>query len=246
MLQNFKLTIEYDGSAFQGWQIQPYGRTVQNEIQVSLTKMTKQQVVLIGSGRTDSGVHALGQVANFQCDTKITAQEFQRGLNSLLPDDIVIKSCQRVDDNFHSRFDAISKIYRYQIIRSAIPIAIGRQYALHIKRKLNLDAMNMAVSHIIGTHDFKAFEGSGSPRSHSTRNVIKAGFIEKPPYLYFQIEADGFLRYMVRNIVGTLIDVGYGKIRADDFNMILTSKDRGLAGTKAPAHGLFLIKVNYN
>ena len=246
MLNNFKLTIEYDGSGYHGWQRQKNGRTIQGEIEKALMTMTGKKVSLTGSGRTDAGVHALGQMANFLCETKILPEDFQKGLNSLLPDDIVIKACEPVHESFHARYDASSKTYCYRILNRPIPVAIRRQYTWFIRKELDLDAMRVAVSHVVGTHDFSAFEGSGSPKPHSTRSVMTARLIEKNHgYIHFEIQADGFLRFMVRNIVGTLVDVGLHKITPDEFKKIRMSKDRNLAGVTAPPHGLTLIEVLY-
>jgi len=246
MLKNFKLSIEYDGTHYHGWQRQKADRTIQQEIENALATMTGSRVTLNGSGRTDTGVHALGQVANFLCETDISEAVFQKGLNSILPEDIVIKDCRLMNEEFHARYDVKSKIYHYQMINRNIPMAIGRQYAWFIRRKLDTAAMRSAISHIIGSHDFKSFEGTGSPRSHTTRNILAADLIEKDDgLLIFEIEADGFLRYMVRNIVGTLVDVGLGKITPANFKEILASKNRRNASATAPAHGLFLVEVKY-
>ena len=246
MLKNFKLIIEYDGSAYHGWQRQTDRRTVQGEIEDALKTMTGGRITLIGSGRTDAGVHARGQAANFHCESELAPSVFQRGLNSLTPDDIVIRSCESVDKTFHARFDAKSKTYTYRILNRSLPAALCRQYAWHIREKLDIDAMDLAVSHLVGIHDFKAFEGSGSPRSHTTRHVMKADlFQENDHCLVFEIEAEGFLRFMVRNIMGTLIEVGRHKITPDEIQAIRRSKDRNLAGPTAPAHGLVLMKVDY-
>jgi len=246
MIKNFKLIIEYDGTDYHGWQRQRNDRTIQQEIEQALSTMTASRVTLNGSGRTDAGVHAFGQVANFLCPTDLSEAVILKGLNSLLPDDIVIKDCRRVDEEFHARYDVKSKIYHYQIINRNVPSAIGRQYAWFVKRKLNAAAMRSALSHIFGSHDFKSFEGTGSPRSHTNRNIISADLIEQEDgSLTFKIEADGFLRYMVRNIVGTLVDVGLGKITPAQFGDILESKNRKKASATAPAHGLFLMEVKY-
>jgi tRNA pseudouridine38-40 synthase len=246
MLNNFKLTIEYDGSDYHGWQRQKNDRTIQGEIEKALQTMTSKQVALIGSGRTDAGVHAMGQVANFSVETQLNAENFQRGLNSLLPADIVIKACKLVNRKFHARYDVKSKTYTYRIINREIPPAIGRQYAWFIPKQLDLEAMGHAIRYFIGFHDFKAFEGTGSPRSNTIRHVLNADLKEeKHEYLVFEIEADGFLRFMVRNIVGTLVDVGLLRLTPDDFKKILHSKDRNQAGLTAPPHGLFLMAVKY-
>lgn len=246
MTKNFKLIIEYDGSRYHGWQRQKDDRSIQGEIEKALQKMTANRVTVIGSGRTDAGVHAEGQVASFKCDTRLEPEALLNGLNSLLAEDTVIKVCEQVSSSFHARFDAKSKIYHYKILNRPTPAAIGRQYSWLIRKSLNQDAMRAAISHIIGRHDFKAFEGTGSPRQHTTRQVYSADLIEQQSgLLVFHIEADGFLRYMVRNIVGTLVDVGMQKLTSDDFKSILDSKDRSQASATAPAHGLTLVKVIY-
>jgi tRNA pseudouridine38-40 synthase len=246
MKKNFKLIIEYDGSLYHGWQRQKDDRSIQGEIEKALQKMTTNRVTVIGSGRTDAGVHAEGQVASFKCDTRLEPEALLNGLNSLLAEDTVIKVCEQVSSSFHARFDAKSKIYHYKILNRPTPAAIGRKYSWLIRKSLNQDAMRAAISHIIGRHDFKAFEGTGSPRQHTTRQVYSADLIEQQSgLLVFHIEADGFLRYMVRNIVGTLVDVGMQKLTSDDFKSILDSKDRSQASATAPAHGLTLIKVIY-
>jgi len=246
MLKNFKIIIEYDGTNYHGWQRQKDDRTIQQEIEQALSTMTAGRVTLNGSGRTDTGVHALGQVANFLCETDLLEATFQKGLNSLLPDDIVIKDCRLVDEVFHARYDVKSKVYHYRILNRILPSAFERQYAWFIRRKLDTAAMRSAIAHIIGSHDFKSFEGTGSPRSHTTRNILAADLSEhEDGSLIFKIEADGFLRYMVRNIVGTLVDVGLNKITPAEFKGILESKDRSNASATAPAQGLFLMEVKY-
>jgi len=247
MDKNFKIIIEYDGAGYHGWQRQKKERTIQQEIETALATMTGKPVTVTGSGRTDAGVHALGQAANFRCQTDLSAPVFKKGLNSLLPEDIVIRSCCRVADDFHARYNALSKCYHYKILNLAVPPAIGRQYAWFIRRQLDTAAMRRAIPSIIGTHDFKAFEATGSPRAHSTRRVMTAQLTDghSRGELIFRIEANGFLRFMVRNIVGTLVDVGREKISPADFKKILTAKDRTRAGATAPPHGLFLMEVRY-
>jgi tRNA pseudouridine38-40 synthase len=246
MIKNFKLIIEYDGTNYSGWQRQKYDRTIQGEIEIALMKMTHQNITVIGSGRTDAGVHALGQTANFKCDTRLTSEVFQKGLNSLLSRDIVIKCCEPADIQFHARFDAKSKVYRYQILNHHLPTAIARQYVWQICRSLDIPAMVQASRYFLGTHDFKAFEGSGSPRAHTVRNITMAQLsMDHSGKITFEIEANGFLRFMVRNIVGTLIDVGLGKLSVEDIPEIFHSRDRSRASATAPAQGLFLVSVTY-
>jgi tRNA pseudouridine38-40 synthase len=201
MTRNFKLIIEYDGSRYHGWQRQKEDRSIQGEIEKALKTITAGSVTLNGSGRTDAGVHAQGQVANFECNTRLEPDALMNGLNSLLQDDIVIKVCEPVSASFHARYDAKSKVYHYRILNRPLPAAIGRQYSWFIRKALNL--------------------------------------------LVFHIEADGFLRYMVRNMVGTLVDVGLEKSTPHDFKRILHSKDRSQASATAPAQGLMLMEVKY-
>ena len=167
VMANFKLIIEYDGTAYHGWQVQTGKPSIQETIEAALSFMTKERIHLSGSGRTDAGVHALGQAASFHSTAKISSRAFHAGLNSLLPDDIVIRSCEAVDDAFHARFNAKSKTYQYRILNRLTPAAVGRQYEWFIKNKLDIPAMQAAVRHIIGTYDFKSFEGTGSPRQSS-------------------------------------------------------------------------------
>ncbi|WDN90509.1 tRNA pseudouridine38-40 synthase [Desulfosarcina sp. BuS5] len=246
MLKNFKIIIEYDGIAYHGWQRQKNCRTIQGEIEKALLRMTGDRIAITGSGRTDAGVHAMGQVANFLCDKNIEPENFRKGLDSILSRDIIIKDCLIVDSKFHARYNVTSKIYNYRILNRKIPSAIDRNYSWFIQKKLNESAMQSAILHILGRHDFQAFEGAGSPRSDSIRTVLKAGLAKRENgYLKFRIEGDGFLRFMVRNIVGTLVDVGLEKITPGDFKKIFLSKDRNLAGATAPPHGLFLMEVKY-
>ena len=246
-MPNFKLIIEYEGTAYHGWQRQKEIPTVQRAIEGALETMTGRLIKVIGSGRTDAGVHARNQVANFYVDTRLTANNFEKGLNSLLPPDIVVKDCQGVNESFHARYDARSKVYDYRILNRPIPTALFRQYAWHVRKNLDVNAMRAAMVCLKGEHDFSAFEASGSPRSHAVRKVMDVNLTAKNAegYLVFTVEADGFLRCMVRNIVGTLVDVGLGKRSLDEFQHILTSKDRKQAGITAPAHGLFLREVKY-
>lgn len=177
--KNFKLIIEYDGSAYHGWQRQKADVTIQSEIEGAIRKLTGKPISLVGSGRTDAGVHAKGQVANFHCETGLSPDTLQRGLNALLPNDIVILDCRLVSESFHARFDAKIKTYRYSILNRLTAAAIGRQYVWHIQQPLNRDAMRSGLRHIVGMHDFKAFEGAGSPRAHTVRHLIQADLLDQ-------------------------------------------------------------------
>lgn len=246
MERTFKLTIEYDGGDFHGWQRQKNDRTVQETIEKALTVMTREEIAVIGSGRTDAGVHAKAQVACFRTRTTLDAVSFANGLNSLLPDDVAIRACELMPHDFHARFDAASKHYRYHIVNSDAAPVIGRQYTWHIRKALDIPAMTKAAEAFLGTHDFKSFEGAGSPRAHTVRTVNRSTLqnCEKGKLVY-DIEANGFLRFMVRNIVGTLVEVGLGKLAHQDIGRIIASRDRSSAGATAPPQGLFLMKVSY-
>jgi tRNA pseudouridine38-40 synthase len=245
-MKNFKLIIEYDGTHYLGWQRQVIGPTVQGEIERALSSMTGTAVTLIGAGRTDAGVHALRQVANFSCHTRLNPEPILKGLNSLLPPDIAIHECHLVPHAFHARFDAHSKVYQYRILNRATRSAIERNYAWFIHVPLDLDAMRRAAGYLVGRRDFKAFESTGSPRAHTVRTVLAADWLDNGGGRWtFQVEADGFLRCMVRNIVGTLVAVGRGKLAAPDLSHILDSRDRKRAGPTAPGRGLFLAEVKY-
>ncbi len=245
-MKNFKLLIEYDGTNYSGWQRQAHEPTVQAEIERALAFMTRSTVTLIGAGRTDAGVHALGQGANFRCETRLEPEAFLRGLNSLLPADIAICDCRRVPDGFHARFDAKSKVYYYRILNRDTRAAVDRAYAWFIHRPLDVAAMRRATGVLAGRHDFKAFESTGSPRAHTLRTVLAADWVEgEDRRLTFRIEADGFLRCMVRNIVGTLVEVGRGKRSPAGFRAAMEARDRRKAGITAPPHGLFLMDVKY-
>ncbi|MGD9016928.1 MAG: tRNA pseudouridine(38-40) synthase TruA [Desulfobacterales bacterium] len=242
----FKLTVEYDGTEYAGWQRQKDQATIQGELEGAIQTIVGSQVTVHGSGRTDAGVHALGQVGHFHCATRLGPQEIQRALNALLPMDIAVLDCARVPDSFHARYDAAGKRYRYRIANRAVRPAVGRRYAWHIRKPLNLPAMKAALSYLQGTHDFKAFEGAGSPRHHTVRTVYYAA-IDRDAHgtVTLDICANGFLRFMVRNIVGTLADVGLETLTSGGIKAILDSRDRSRAGATAPPHGLFLIEVDY-
>jgi tRNA pseudouridine38-40 synthase len=244
--RNFKLIIEYDGTRYFGWQRQVEKPTIQAEIERVLSRITQQPVILKGSGRTDAGVHALGQTANFHCETRLNSKTIQHALNSLLPADIVIRDCSEVPDGFHARYDVLFKTYQYQILNHPIPSAMERDFSWHIQKPLNVQAMREAICSLKGTHDFKAFEGVGSPRTHTVRTIDRTEIIENGKGIWrILIKGDGFLRFMVRNIVGTLVRIGMGKMPSEEMKCILQSRDRARAGETAPARGLFLVEVLY-
>ncbi len=246
MVKNFKLVIEYDGTAYHGWQDQHALPTIQGEIEKALATISGRRIRVFGSGRTDAGVHAWGQVASVALDTRLGPQELHSALNGLLPADIVIRECGLADPAFHARYSARSKLYHYRILNRPVAPAVGRQYVWSIRRPLDRAAMRAAIPPLLGRQDFKAFEGAGSPRANSVREVVAADLTETiPGELVFAIEANGFLRGMVRNIVGTLVEVGKGRRTPADVERVLHLKDRRNAGITAPPQGLFLVLVRY-
>jgi tRNA pseudouridine38-40 synthase len=245
-LRNIRLIIEYEGTNYQGWQIQPGGATVQGVIEEKLALLTGAKVHLACSGRTDAGVHAVAQVAHFRTGSLIELPSLQKALNSLLPPDIAIQDVEEAEEDFHARKSAKSKVYEYRILNQSVRRVFGRLYAWHIPQKLDLVEMKKAAQTLIGEHDFAAFRSVGTPTRTTVRRVIQAEWKKnREGLLRFEIEGTGFLKQMVRAIVGTLVEVGRGKISAGDIAVILESKDRRKAGPTAPAHGLFLKKVKY-
>ncbi|MDI6753204.1 MAG: tRNA pseudouridine(38-40) synthase TruA [Thermodesulfobacteriota bacterium] len=245
-MRNIKLLIEYDGTNYHGWQVQPNALTIQEVIEKKIEIMTKQRVRLIASGRTDAGVHALGQVANFKTSSSIPPDGFLRGLKSLLPSDIIIKSVEEADEYFHAQFGAKRKTYLYVILNQELPSAILRNYSWHIPVPLDVSAMQDAARNLLGRQDFSSFQAADPDPTEPVREVFKAEwFVKKQVFLHFTIEANGFLKHMVRNIVGTLVNVGRGKITGEDFQKIQKALDRRQAGITAPPQGLFLLEVKY-
>lgn len=246
MKKNFRITIEYDGSDYFGWQKQKSQRTIQGELEKALGVILNQKITISGSGRTDTGVHAFGQVANFTAYTSFLPQKLQRSFNRYVKQPIVIKDCWIVNNDFHSQFNAVSKTYHYYVLNQYDPVAVNRQYLWHIRNPLDGHRMNECCRELIGVFDFKSFENTGSPRSSTVREVFSAAVAPmKGNRLVFQICASGFLKYMVRNLMGTLVMAGHRKITREDFIEILQAKDRTKAGPTAPPNGLFLHHVNY-
>ena len=245
-MRNIKLTIEYDGGIYHGWQIQPGLRTIQGVVLEQIAQITQQKANLIGAGRTDAGVHALGQVASFKTESTIDLLALQRGLNSLLPSDIVVKAVEEVGEEFHARFSARSKVYQYRILNQPYPSAIWRDYAWFIPHELDLPSMQRCGKLLIGSHDFSSFRASGDESRHSIREVISLEIERREGnFVVLTIEANAFLRGMVRSIVGTLVEVGRGKTSIAEFKEIFEAQDRRRGGITAPAHGLFLVEVKY-
>jgi tRNA pseudouridine38-40 synthase len=245
-MRNIKLTIEYEGTNYAGWQRQKNAITVQQKLEESIKKLTGEAIETIGSSRTDAGVHARGFAANFFTNSNILASSFREAINSKLPDDIVILKSDEAEKDFHARYSCVGKQYSYTILNRAQPSALERNYVYHYKRPLDFELMKEGCSFFLGKHDFSAFKSTGSSVKTSIRTVHKAWIEKNGDKLAFYVEADGFLYNMVRIMAGTLIDVGIGKIFPEDISKILSSKDRKMAGNTAPARGLCLEFVYYN
>lgn len=244
-MRNIKLVIEYHGKAFNGWQKQPNKLNIQGEIEEAIGSITGEKIELIGSGRTDAGVHSLGQVANFKTDSSIPIEKFAIAINSRLKKSIVIKSAEEVPERFHSRYSVHSKKYRYIINNSPMGTAIYRELEYQFPIKLDVKKMKKAAKFFEGEHDFSAFKASGTSSKNSVRKIFKAEVIEKDDRVYIELTGNGFLYNMVRIISGTLVDVGMHKIEPEEILEIIESKDRKKAGKTLPAVGLYLVEVNY-
>ena len=240
------IVIEYDGTAYHGWQRQQGLTTVQQVLEDSIARITSEKVTVIGSGRTDAGVHALNQSAHFITNTSIETRNLLLGINSLLPSDLVIRELEEMNELFHARYDVKSKIYMYQIVNTPIRPALQRSYYWHVRAPLDVQSMEKGLSLLKGKHDFSSFCGKLESGLNCVR-TMKEARIEKigSDLLRIYFEADGFLRHMVRTIVGTLVEVGKGKREPDELLTILQSGERRCAGMTAPPQGLFLMEVRY-
>lgn len=245
-MRNIKMILEYEGTRYHGWQYQVGRTTIQQVLEECIGTITQEKIRVIGSGRTDAGVHALNQVANFITNTTIEARNLLRGINSLLPQDIVVKELMETDGDFHARYDAKSKVYVYQIVNSPVRSALYRRYAWFIREPLDVERIRDTSVLLIGTHDFSSFCAANCGIKNHVRTVMNID-VEKNHrgMIKVNVEADGFLKYMVRNIVGTLSDVGKGKLSPTGLKGIVEAKDRRWAGITAPACGLFLKEVRY-
>jgi len=245
-MRNFKITVEYDGAAYCGWQRQHNGITIQQLLEEAIKKITGQNVSVIGSGRTDAGVHAMNQVGSFKCDTTLPVQKIFMGVNSVLPPDIVVKNLEERSDDFHALRDVKSKVYVYRICNQRLRPVLGRNYFWHVRYPLDIASMRKAVRLIIGTHDFSCFCAAGTDVKDRVRTIVDIEIMTgEEGLIEIQVESHGFLKYMVRNIIGTLIEVGRGKRQPEEMKLIIESKNRNIAGATAPACGLFLKEVKY-
>jgi len=245
-MRNIRLLLEYDGTRYHGWQRQKNALTLQEEVETALARLTGEAVRLIGSGRTDAGVHALGQVANFHTESTIPLKAFHEGLNSLLPYDLAVLEAQEAPPGFHARRSARAKTYEYRILNRATRSPLHHHYGWWIAAPLDLDAMVRTAAALPGEHNFSAFRASGSDNLNPVRRVLQAEWRSHPGgWLRFQITANGFLRGMVRSLTGTMVEVGRGKALPEILEELLKSGERRRAGPTAPAQGLYLVEVLY-
>lgn len=246
-MRNIRIIVEYDGTNYSGWQIQKNAPSVQEEIQKAIKKVTGEEVNIIGAGRTDAGVHAKGQTANFNTNSRIPSDRFAWALNSSLKDDIVIKESEEVFQSFHSRYDAKSKIYSYTIHRGIFPPAMMRNYVYHVNcgRHMDMQELKKAAECFIGTHDFRGFMATGSSVTDTVRTIYSIKIHEDEEYIKIFYHGNGFLYNMVRIITGTILHASIGKIKAAQIPDIIKKGSRESAGITVPAHGLCLEKVYY-
>jgi len=244
-MRNIKLTIEYDGTGYHGWQVQSNLKTVQGVMKEMIARITGERVKLIASSRTDAGVHALGQVATFKTGSSLDARSLKRALNSLLPQDIRVKEVEEVDEAFHARFSAKGKVYEYRILNGDLPSPFYRHFSWFVPGRLDVARMRKAAMKLVGRHDFSSFCSAGSMHRTPVREIYGIHVGQRGGFVVIQMEANAFLKQMVRNIVGTLVEVGKRKLTPSQCSAILEARDRRRAGVAAPAQGLFLVKVNY-
>ena len=244
-MRKIKLLLEYEGTRYNGWQIQPNGNSIQETLETKLEKITRKPTRVIGSGRTDSGVHAEGQVAHFQTASAMKPRELLKALNSLLPPDIVVKKVEEVAPDFHAQLSATRKTYRYTILNRDYPSALLCRQSHYINSPLNVTAMRKAARCLVGRKDFKSFQGSGCSAKTTMREIYRLSISKKDDFIRITVDGSGFLKFMVRNIVGTLIEIGWGKWPPEQMKAILKARNRRLAGPTAPSRGLCLVKVVY-
>ena len=244
-----RLTIAYDGTDYAGWQVQPNKPTVQGTIEAAWRQITQEEARITAAGRTDAGVHALGQVAGIQTLSRLSDDDLLRALNAVLPNDVAILAIDAAPEGFHATRDAIGKTYRYQIHNGRVPSVFDRHFAWHYPQPLDAAAMNAAGQAMVGRHDFSSFETAGSERPDSIRTIheltVQRGVANLANRVTLEVAGDGFLYNMVRTIVGTLVEVGKGARDADWVSDVLAACDRRQAGQTAPPQGLFLVSVSY-
>ncbi|MEX2092968.1 MAG: tRNA pseudouridine(38-40) synthase TruA [Pirellulales bacterium] len=240
-----KLTVAYDGTAYAGWQMQPTEPTVQATIETAWHEITREELRVTAAGRTDAGVHALGQVVGLATETQLSAADLHRGLNALLPEDVAVVAVEEARKGFHATYDAVRKTYRYQIHNGRTPDVFNRLYAWHYPQPLDAEKMHAAAQALVGQHDFSSFESAGSERPDSVRTLFELSVSRDAERITVEVTGDGFLYNMVRAIVGTLVEVGKGSRDATWPAQVLAACDRSTAGQTAPPQGLFLVRVEY-
>ena len=241
-----KLVLEYDGTCYAGWQRQPDQPTIQESIERAIQQVSQINVSVIGAGRTDSGVHAHGQVASFRTELDWPASNWMRALNAVLPKDIAVRSSTLMDDRFHAQHDARGKLYTYRILHRPARPTIDRAFVWHIYKPLNDVAMQLAAATLIGLQDFSSFEGSLTDNTNPICNLQRLAVIRQDDQILIEAYADRFLKHMVRAIVGTVVEVGVGKRTPDSLAAVLQARDRSAAGQTAPPQGLCLMRVDYD
>ena len=245
-MRRIRILIEYEGTRYSGWQLQVKQVSIQGVLERKLHKITGEKIRVIGSGRTDAGVHAEGQVAHFQTSSTMKTGEILKALNSLLPPDIVVKKVEEAKPDFHAQISATRKTYRYTILNRDYPSALQGRVAHYIAiPTLNVTAMRKAARYLVGKHDFKSFQSSGCTARTTMREIYRLSITKKDGFITIKVDGSGFLKYMVRIIVGTLIEIGWGKWPPERMQEVLKSKNRLMAGPTAPSRGLCLLKVVY-
>ena len=241
----YKMTLAYDGTAYKGWQVQPEGDTIQERVQAALTRMAKRSLDVVAAGRTDAGVHALGQVAHFQLVREISPEGILRGLNTMLPGDIRVRTVEEAEPEFHARYSARSKTYRYHLERAPVPLPFSSRFTLHYPYDLDHEALTQGARAFAGEHDFNAFRASSCNAKTTTRTVLASRWLDDGSELIYEVTATGFLQHMIRNMVGTLLEIGRGKRAAESIPRLLERGDRTEAGPTVAAKGLTLVEVHY-
>ncbi|MFO7766364.1 MAG: tRNA pseudouridine(38-40) synthase TruA [Pelovirga sp.] len=244
--EKIKLTLAYDGSAYVGWQLQPNGISIQERVEQALFRLSTEQIRVHSSGRTDAGVHARGMVCHFVTGRVLPLSAWREGLNRLLPQDIAVRAAEKVAADFHARYRATGKHYRYTLLRDPLPSPLDRLTSWRIKAQLDLDLMSRACKEIQGVHDFSAFRSSGCTAGSSEKEIFEISLKESGPLLYVDVKGDGFLRHMVRMIVGTLVEVGRGRRPLETVTSMLDNPDTAPAALTAPPQGLCLMQVYYD